>query len=926
MSDDPRDDTAPDEVTTDAVPGSTLLLAEPGEPDPDLPAAGEPSDDPLRRIGRRIVRRPTEWLHRPWPAERLVQYFTAVTVLLGCTLAIMKVVHLDLIFSDNTPTGGDMGAHVLGPAELRDNLLPHFQLSGWSNSWYNGFPLYRFYMLPPALLIVLLNVIMPYGIAFKVVVVLGIFTLPFSCWAFGRLARFRYPVPELMALAAMLFLFDESFSIYGGNVKSTMAGEFSFSIALSLGILGLGLFARGLETGKHRGKAAMIIALAMLSHGLVMLVWPFLLLIMWLVWMDRTRFVYGLTTLLTAGLLTAFWSVPFLLGTKYMTDMKYGFRPSGPNDSFWDMFFPWTPFLDLLVTGFALVGFVVAVMKRNLNGAFLGIACIFLMAFTYVAKDSLPIIGLLWNPRLLPFLYLLRLLLMMYGIAETARFLVRGVQMRPLTVRTEWITGLVTFCLVGSSVLVGELFLFREMPGAVYRQVHGQTVYSWGIGDWYPITLTASSTDALSDGWPRYNFEGYEGRPYYGEYYDLVRTMDEIGADDGCGRALWENNGDTGLYGTTMALMLLPHWTDGCISSSEGLFFEASGTTPYHFLTAAAMSDRSSNPVRELRYTDNNAAVGVPLLQKMGIRYVMVFTDAAKRQADTRPELTLLAEVGPWKIYQVADSDVVVPLTVQPVVVNERGGDQRERHLELGTSWFQNPEDWAALPANDGPPEWQRIDVEVDQSRVSEQPKRVDIVVPAESIDVVNLPEITVSNYVMGEQDLSFDVSQVGVPVLVKVSYYPNWEAEGADGPYWVAPNFMVVVPRSTHVRLSFEKSTTDYLAYFLTFFAIGLLVLWRVKGDVVHASPHPFMIMSPSGGSGFPPDDGEDGGSLWELVGGDGDPPPDDQWPDDERREVGEDDEDPAPDLDADDELVLPQWRGQGVVREGGPDHPDSV
>ena len=59
MSDDPRDDTAPDEATTDAVPGSTLLLAEPGEPDPDLPAAGEPSDDPLRRIGRRIVRRPS---------------------------------------------------------------------------------------------------------------------------------------------------------------------------------------------------------------------------------------------------------------------------------------------------------------------------------------------------------------------------------------------------------------------------------------------------------------------------------------------------------------------------------------------------------------------------------------------------------------------------------------------------------------------------------------------------------------------------------------------------------------------------------------------------------------------------------------------------------------------------------------------------
>ena len=67
---------------------------------------------------------------------------------------------------------------------------------------------------------------------------------------------------------------------------------------------------------------------------------------------------------------------------------------------------------------------------------------------------------------------------------------------------------------------------------------------------------------------------------------------------------MWENNGDNGKYGTTMALMLLPHWTDGCIGSMEGLFFEASGTTPYHFLTTAAMSQAVSNPVRELRYDE----------------------------------------------------------------------------------------------------------------------------------------------------------------------------------------------------------------------------------------------------------------------------------------------------------------------------------
>ena len=817
----------------------------------------EPTEMPVpstgARIWQRIIRRPMNWLNAPWPAERIAQYLTALVVVGGCVFAVLQVAHLDLVFENNTPTGGDMGAHVMGPAYLRDHLLPNFQIQGWSMYWYNGFPLYRFYMVVPAMMIVALNVILPYGIAFKIVAILGIVSLPFCCWAFGRLARFRFPIPELMALAGLVFLFDESFSIYGGNVKSTMAGEFSFSIALSLAVLGLGLFARGLETGKYRNWTAIVLALAMLSHGIVLIFVVLGAFLMWLVWMDRTRFVYGFTMGLTAVLLSAFWVVPFLFNHQYMTDMKYGYRPDGVDDSFWDMFFQYPVFWDLVVSGFALIGFVSSVVKRNLTGAWLGIMCFALMAATYLARDSLPVIGLLWNPRLLPFLYLVRLLLCMVGIVDTVHFVIKSVRQRELSTGDLWVSGVATAAVVSITVLVVQLFSFQEMPGGRITTKNDKSVYAWGIGGWDIITLTPNAKDALSDGWTRYNFMGYEGRPAYGEYKGLVDTMADLGrsTDDGegCGRALWENNGDTGAYGTTMALMLLPHWTDGCIQSQEGLFFEASGTTPYHFLTAAAMSANSSNPVRELRYTDNDASVGVPMMQTMGIKYLMVFTQKAKDQAESRGDLTLVAESGPWQIYTVADSPVVEPLTVQPVIVNGREGDQRERHLELGTSYFQHPEEWAAIPADDGPDEWQRIDAQVDLTRrVGNEPlepgRKVDIVVPAETIEPVELPEIEVTNVVMGDQDLRFDVSEIGVPVLVKVSYFPNWKVDGAEGPYRVSPNFMVVIPTETSVHLHYDElNAIDMAAYALTLIGIGLLFFFRFKvGDVHHRSPHPFL------------------------------------------------------------------------------------
>ncbi|MBI4934823.1 MAG: hypothetical protein HY828_13150 [Actinobacteria bacterium] len=888
---------------TDAPTLDDDSFADRTPPDGPLPDGLEPAfiDDTepappslLRRVWRRIIRRPANWLNAPWPTERIVQYLTALVVVGGATFAVLQVVHLDLVFQNNTPTGGDMGAHVMAPAYLRDHLLPNGQITGWSNYWYNGFPLYRFYMVVPALLIVGLNVVFPYGIAFKIVACLGIVSLPFCCWAFGRLARFRFPIPELMSLAGLAFLFDESFSIYGGNVKSTMAGEFSFSIALSLAILGLGLFARGLETGKYRNWSAIVLALAILSHGIVAIFVVLGALLMWLVWMDKTRFIYGLTMGITAVMLSAFWIFPFLANHEYMTDMKYGYRPDGGGDSFWDMFFPWPAFIDIVVTGFALIGFVSSVVRRHLNGAWLGIMCFALMAATFLARDSLPVIGLLWNPRLLPFLYLVRLMLMMVGIVDTAYFLVRAVRGRELSTRAIWVTGVSVAAVVGLVVMSMELFLFREMPGARLTTKNEKEVYAWGINGWDPITLTPSSTDALADGWTRYNFAGYEGRPAYGEYKALVDTMAGLGDDTdpslGCGRALWENNGDTGAYGTTMALMLLPHWTDGCIQSQEGLFFEASGTTPYHFLSAAAMSANSSNPVRELRYTDNDASVGVPMMQKMGIKYLMVFTADAKAQAHTRSDLVQVATSGPWEIFTVSDSPVVEALRVQPVVVNPRSGDQRERHLELGTSWFQNPQEWAAMPADDGPADWQRIDVQVDMTRrVGSEPlepgRKVDIVVPSETIEVHELPEVTVSNAKMGDQDFSFDVSEVGVPVLVKISYFPNWKATGADGPYRVSPNFMVVVPTDTHVTLIYESSGLDKASYVITFLGIGLLFFWRFKrGDVRHRTTHPFL--------GTPVDDLDDldGGDLSDGLDepGYGDPgfvpPPDDPAYDDTR------------------------------------------
>ena len=94
--------------------------------------------------------------YRKIPLECWTSFFVAVA---ACAVIFWRLGPAE-IFTDSTPTGGDMGAHVWGPAFLRDHLLPSLQLRGWSPDWYAGFPAMQFYMVLPYLFIVVFDLLM----------------------------------------------------------------------------------------------------------------------------------------------------------------------------------------------------------------------------------------------------------------------------------------------------------------------------------------------------------------------------------------------------------------------------------------------------------------------------------------------------------------------------------------------------------------------------------------------------------------------------------------------------------------------------------------------------------------------------------------------------------------------------------------------
>jgi hypothetical protein len=730
-------------------------------------------------------------------------------VVLGVVAVVLWQLHLPLLLSDTTTTGGDTGAHFMMPAFFNSHLFPH--LTGWDPSWYAGYPDYTFYFVLPDALIALAAHVIPYDVAFKLGTVAGSVLLPLAAWALGRLFGLRRPVPAALAAATLPFLFDYTWTIYGGNLFSTLAGEYAYSLSIAFLLLFLGLFARGVRTGAHRILAALALAACLLAHvvpGLFAVVGAGALLLVELLparalggpdegaeaGPHRGRAAvlwWGLSTTVLGLLLAAWWLVPFGLRLPYATSMNYA-----PVTTYRTILFPSA---DLWALALAAVAVVVAVATRSRFGmvvSFLG-GC----AALVVVADPL---RSLYNVRFLPLWFLAVYLMVGWLFGVAASTLVRRAR--------RWRS-----VHAGPGVLRPPMWAPGAVGGALGAIVAAIVVV---VPPFVPALASSLPDLGVVPGanqvsvWAHWNYTGYEGKADYPEYRGLMTLMAAIGRRHGCGRAMWEYNSDQNRFGTPEALMLLPYWTRGCIDSMEGLLFESSGTTPFHFLNQAELSVGPSEPVVGLPYGALTVDIGVKHLQLLGVRYFMAQSPQVEEEAAADPTLRLLATSGPWrttyegaalsttwKVYEIAHSPLVQPLSALPARLRGVGESQNSwlgRLLANGTmaegpslSWYLDPAAWRTELVQGGAATWPTAGA----GDATHPPLRP--VTPT-----------TVRDVRVGTDSVSFRVDRLGRPVLVKVSYFPNWHVRGAEGPWRATPDLMVVVPTSHHVVLTY--GTTD--------------------------------------------------------------------------------------------------------------------
>jgi hypothetical protein len=93
----------------------------------------------------------------------------------------------------------------------------------------------------------------------------------------------------------------------------------------------------------------------------------------------------------------------------------------------------------------------------------------------------------------------------------------------------------------------------------------------------------------------------------------------------------------------------------------------------------------------------------------------------------------------------------------------------------------------------------------------------------------VNAGRYSVSEEEVTSSRITFRTNGLGLPHLIKMSYYPNWKVLGADRIYRVSPDFMLVYPSQEEVTLYFGYTLSDNIGR-----SMSLLTILCVLGLVV--------------------------------------------------------------------------------------------
>lgn len=542
---------------------------------------------------------------RSWAADLAV-------ILAGAAL-VATVLGIGFLNSKNWPTGGDNGSHLLYAWLYADSLLFSGQVTPWLPEVYGGLPFLSYYFPLPFIVIAMLSKLIGIAPAFKWGTFLAAMLLPGAVYTASRRLLNFSPIPALFgALGSLSFLLHEQSAIWGGNLLSTLAGEFSYSYGLLFAVLAMMAWARAIAFGRGWIWAGLLEAACGFSHGFPLLIVGFSTFFLLLDCGSRPAF-RRITGQLIRGHLFAFcllggWLWPMLEMHSLTIPNDAAFPLSG-----WRDLLPATlwPVLAAGLVGLALLA--VPAVRRSWRFEqslalryFLSAAG--LAAFAFIIADQLGLADI----RFFPLVWLTAAIACGWLFGQALSVLAAN----PDRSRNTQLT-------LARTLLVAALSL--GLLGWLGEHVH----------------------DAPD--WAQWNHAGLEAKP---QWHNLSQLFPEMRGELWSPRLLFEHDPDNNDIGSTRTLEALPMFLNHR-PVLEGLYMESAVLGPAIYQLQSEVSARASSPLVRFPTGLIDASFAARHMNFMHADTLLLRSTIAKSAIESSGLFEKMAESPPFSLYRL---------------------------------------------------------------------------------------------------------------------------------------------------------------------------------------------------------------------------------------------------------------------------------
>lgn len=564
---------------------------------------------------------------------------------LGAAVLIATVLGIGFLNSTNWPTGGDSASHLLYAWLYADSLFFSGHITPWVPEVFGGLPFLSYYFPLPFIVIAVLSKLLGFAPAFKWGSFLATMLLPGAVYtASRRWLAFSWPPAFFGAMGSLAFLLHGQNAIWGGNLLSTLAGEFAYSYGLLFAVLAMMAWARAVSLGRGWVLAGLLEAASGFSHGFPLLILGFSTIFLLLdcgTWGSFRRIFWQLARghMLAFGLLGG-WLWPML--------EMHGLTI--PNDAL----FPWSSWRDLLP----------AALWPSFAAGIAGLALL-----------AIPAVRRSWRREQA---LALRYFISAAGLAAVA-FIV-GDQLGLADIRffpLVWLLGaIVCGWLFGQALTVLGSTPDRAGNGLL-RLARTMIVAACGLGllGWFGQQVHEAPD------WALWNHSGLEAKP---QWHNLSQLFPAMRGDLWSPRLLFEHDPAYDDIGSTRTLEALPMFLNHR-PVLEGLYMESAVLGPAVYQLQSEVSARASSPLVRFPTGSIDPSFAAKHMNFLHSDTLLLRSTKAKEAIEASALFEKIAESAPFALYRLKlfDSHLAQVVT-QPLHTHPE-----KNWMEDSFAWFR---------------------------------------------------------------------------------------------------------------------------------------------------------------------------------------------------------------------------------------------